>query len=81
MSPDDLLSSIVVREATTNREVDRPVEIRRPDTPDGGVVVPQSFTTNIDELNLLGESGETESFVPNFAARNDCEFRIDKLNL
>ncbi|XP_011863379.1 PREDICTED: uncharacterized protein LOC105559583 [Vollenhovia emeryi] len=75
---DDLLPPIVVQE-TANCEVDRPIEVRRPDTPDSDVI-PQSFVTRIDELNLLGEIDEERSFVTN-SARNDCEFRIDKLNL
>lgn len=75
---DDLLPPIVVQ-ATAKCDADRPTEVRRPDTPDSDVI-PQSFTTRIDELNLLGEIDEEKSFVIN-SARNDCEFRIDKLNL
>lgn len=77
-SLDDLLPTIVIQE-TVNCDVDRPTEVPRPDTPDSDVI-PQSFTTHIDELNLLGEIDEEKSFVIN-SARNDCEFRIDKLNL
>lgn len=76
-SLDDLLPPIV--QATAKCDADRPIEIRRSDTPDGDVI-PQSFTIRIDELNLLGETDEEKSFVVN-SARNDCEFRIDKLNL
>lgn len=75
---DDLLPPIVVQE-TANCDVNRPTEVRRPGTPDSDVI-PQSFTTRIDELNLLGEIDEEKSFVNN-SKRNDCEFRIDKLNL
>lgn len=78
---DGLLSPIVVQE-TIIRNDDQPIinkTPRCPDTPDCEVM-PQSFTTNIDELNLLGEIGEEKSFVLN-SARNDCKFRIDKLNL
>ncbi|XP_077274020.1 uncharacterized protein LOC143903878 [Temnothorax americanus] len=76
---DDLLPPIVVRE-TANCDANRPpIEVRRPDTSDNDVI-PQSFMTRIDELNLLGEIDEEKSFVTN-SARNDCEFRIDKLNL
>lgn len=80
-SSDGLLSPIVVQE-TIIRNDDRPIinkTPRCPDTPDCEVMS-QSFTTNIDELNLLGEIGEEKSFVLN-SAKNDCEFRIDKLNL
>lgn len=75
---DDLLPPIVVQE-TTNCDADRPIEVRRSDSPDSDVI-PQSFATRIDELNLLGEIDEEKSFVIN-SAKNDCEFRIDKLNL
>ncbi|XP_011704676.1 PREDICTED: uncharacterized protein LOC105459973 [Wasmannia auropunctata] len=75
---DDLLPPIVVRE-TAKCDAERPIEIRRPGTPDSDVI-PQSFTTRIDELNLLGEIDEEKTFVAN-STRNDCEFRIDKLNL
>nr|XP_012216261.1 PREDICTED: uncharacterized protein LOC105668447 isoform X1 [Linepithema humile] len=77
---DDLLPAIVIQESK-DCDADRPIKntSRCPDTPDCDVI-PQSFTTNIDELNLLGEIGEGKSFGFN-SARNDCEFRIDKLNL
>ncbi|XP_036142679.1 uncharacterized protein LOC105840082 isoform X2 [Monomorium pharaonis] len=75
---DDLLPPIVVQE-TANCDADRSTEVRRPDSPDSDVML-QSFTTRIDELNLLGEIDEEKSFVNN-SARNNCEFRIDKLNL
>ncbi|KYN18224.1 hypothetical protein ALC57_09471 [Trachymyrmex cornetzi] len=73
-SLDDLLLPIVVQE-TANCNI----EISRPDTPDNDVI-PQSFTICIDELNLLGETEDQKSFGIN-STRNDCEFRIDKLNL
>ncbi|EZA50051.1 hypothetical protein X777_11715 [Ooceraea biroi] len=76
---DDLLPPAIVVQETTDHVVDGPVETRRPDTPDGDVI-PRSFTTNIDELNLLGENREGEAFAPN-PTRNDGEFRIDNLNL
>jgi len=77
-SLDDLLPPIVVQE-TANCDAERSIELRRPDTPESDVI-PQSFTTRIDELNLLGEIDEDKSFVIN-STRDDCEFRIDKLNL
>lgn len=42
----------------------------------------KTFKTNIEELNLLGENGEseTETFGFNQPAKNS-EFRIDSLNL
>ncbi|XP_029662622.1 uncharacterized protein LOC115235160 [Formica exsecta] len=75
---DGLLSPIILQE-TASHKIDRSNEIHKLDTPDGDVI-PQSFTTNIDELNLLGEIGEEKTFDFN-STRNDCEFRIDKLNL
>ncbi|XP_050464992.1 uncharacterized protein LOC126858564 [Cataglyphis hispanica] len=75
---DGLLSPIIIQE-TASHKIDRSNEVRKLDTPDGDVI-PQSFTTNIDELNLLGEVGEEKIFDFN-STRNDCEFRIDKLNL
>lgn len=83
---DDLLPPIVIRESK-DCDADRPIKStsrtkcpdRIPHTPDFDVI-PQSFTTNIDELNLLGEIGEGKSFVYS-SARNDCKFSIDKLDL
>ncbi|KMQ95170.1 hypothetical protein RF55_4630 [Lasius niger] len=75
---DGLLPPIVIQE-TASHKIDRSNEVRRSDTPDGDVI-PQSFTTNIDELNLLGEIAEEKTFDFN-STRNGCEFRIDKLNL
>ncbi|KAL6439571.1 hypothetical protein ACFW04_003990 [Cataglyphis niger] len=75
---DGLLSSIIIQE-TASHKIDRSNEVCKLDTPDGDVI-PQSFTTNIDELNLLGEVDEEKIFDFN-SRRNDCEFRIDKLNL
>lgn len=48
-----------------------------------GDIVPQSFTTNIDELNLLGESGDAgEIFACKNSASNSAgAFRVDQLNL
>ncbi|XP_076233101.1 uncharacterized protein LOC143178374 isoform X2 [Calliopsis andreniformis] len=48
-----------------------------------GSVTPQSFTTNIDELNLLGEPGEGgETFTYKNVRNNDTDaFCIDQLNL
>ncbi|XP_053987508.1 uncharacterized protein LOC128880941 [Hylaeus volcanicus] len=47
-----------------------------------GGVIPQSFATNIDELNLLGETGEGgESLIYKSPSSNDCTFRVDELNL
>ncbi|KYN39020.1 hypothetical protein ALC56_06446 [Trachymyrmex septentrionalis] len=77
-SLDDLLLPIVVQE-TANCNIEQPIKISRPDTSDSDVI-PQSFTTCIDELNLLGEIEDEKSFGIN-STRNDCEFRIDKLNL
>lgn len=77
-SLDDLLPPIVEQE-TANCDADQSTEVPRPDTPDNDVI-PQSFATRIDELNLLGEIDEEKSFVIN-STRNDCKFRIDKLNL
>lgn len=74
---DDLLLPIVVQE-TANCNIEQS-EISRPDTPDSNVI-PQSFTTCIDELNLLGETEDEKSFGIN-STKNDCEFRVDKLNL
>ncbi|XP_011636448.1 uncharacterized protein LOC105426763 [Pogonomyrmex barbatus] len=74
---DDLLPLNVVQETKGN--ADPRIEERPPDILNGDII-PQSFTTRIDELNLLGETDENKSFVIN-SAKNDCEFRIDKLNL
>ena len=74
-----LFPAIVIQE-TTSHKIDRSNEVRKPDTSDGDVI-PQSFTTNIDELNLLGEVGQEKSSYDFNSTRNDCEFRIDKLNL
>ncbi|KAL0112808.1 hypothetical protein PUN28_012222 [Cardiocondyla obscurior] len=74
---DDLLPPIIVQE-TRKCDSERPIKGRSV-TPDNDVI-PQSFATRIDELNLLGEIDEEKSFVSN-STRNDCEFRIDKLNL
>ena len=47
--------------------------------------VSRSFATNIDELNLLGEngeSGESEEVRTRKSSKDDtCAFRIDELNL
>lgn len=44
--------------------------------------VSQSFATNIDELNLLGEGGEGEEECTRESSKDDtCSFRIDELNL
>ncbi|XP_003394123.2 uncharacterized protein LOC126916829 isoform X1 [Bombus affinis] len=44
--------------------------------------VSQSFATNIDELNLLGEGGEGEEVCTRESSKDDtCSFRIDELNL
>lgn len=44
--------------------------------------VSQSFATNIDELNLLGEGGEGEEESTRESSKDDtCSFRIDELNL
>ena len=44
--------------------------------------VSRSFATNIDELNLLGESGESEEVRTRRSSKDDtCAFRIDELNL
>lgn len=75
---DGLLPPIVIQE-TASHKIDRSNEVRRSDTLDGDVI-PQSFTTNIDELNLLGEIAEEKTFDFN-STRNGCQFRIDKLNL
>ncbi|XP_018397952.1 PREDICTED: uncharacterized protein LOC108775972 [Cyphomyrmex costatus] len=75
---DNLLIPIIVQE-TANCNTEQSNEIPRPDTPDSDVI-PQSFTTRIDELNLLGETEDEKSFDIN-STRDDCEFRIDKLNL
>lgn len=79
---DGLLPPPIVKEETANlkyHKIDRSNEIHKSDTSNGGVI-PYSFTTNIDELNLLGEVGEKK--ISDFnSTRNDCEFRIDKLNL
>jgi len=77
-SLDDLLPPSVVQE-TASCDAERSIELRRPDTPESDVIR-ESFTTRIDELNLLGEIDEEKSFVIN-STKNDCEFRIDKLNL
>lgn len=74
-----LLSSIIKNEKVQDIKIDRSNEVHKLDTPDGDVI-PQSFTTNIDELNLLGEVSEEKNLDFNFT-RNDCEFHIDKLNL
>lgn len=75
---DGLLPSPKVKEETVSK-IDRSNEVHKSDTPNGDVI-PHSFTTNIDELNLLGEGGEKK--ISDFnSTRNDCEFRIDKLNL
>jgi len=68
-----------MEETTNHMNLDESIEIPRPDIPDGDVI-PQSFTTNIDELNLLGENREEEAFVYNRTGE-DREFRIDNLNL
>ena len=73
-----MLPPIIIQESKVC-DADRPMKdtLRCPDTPDFNVI-PQSFTTNIDELNLLGEIGEGKSFN---STRNDCKFSIDKLDL
>jgi len=75
-SLDDLLP-IVVQE-TANCNIEQPLEISRPDASDSDVI-PQSFTTCIDELNLLGETEDEKSFGIN--STNDYEFHVNKLNL
>ena len=44
---------------------------------------PKHFKTNIEELNLLGESGEgeTDAFRYINSSNTTSEFRIDSLNL
>lgn len=77
---DGLLSPIIKNEKEIQEiKIDRSNEVDSLDTLNNDVI-PQSFTTNIDELNLLGEVGEEKNFDFN-SMRNDCEFRIDKLNL
>lgn len=75
---DGLLSPIIIQEETVSHKTDRSNEVCKLDAPENDVI-PQSFTTNIDELNLLGEVDEEKTDF-NFMS-NDCEFRIDKLNL
>ncbi|XP_029175793.1 uncharacterized protein LOC114944172 [Nylanderia fulva] len=79
---DGLLSPPIVIQETASikyRKIDESDEVHKSDMVDGSVI-PHSFTTNIDELNLLGEIDEKK--IPEFnSTKNDCEFRIDKLNL
>ncbi|XP_011136078.2 uncharacterized protein LOC105181149 [Harpegnathos saltator] len=82
---DDLLPSVVVRQTAESRrecEPERVLPTDDPDIPpDVGDVIPQSFATDINELNLLGENDEKETARSAHSARSDCEFRIDRLNL
>jgi len=82
-SSDELLPPVTFIEETTNHmNLDESIEIPRSDIPDADIL-PQSFTTNIDELNLLGENREGEVFVYNRTGdrTGGCEFRIDNLSL
>ncbi|XP_032666687.1 uncharacterized protein LOC116842091 isoform X2 [Odontomachus brunneus] len=78
---DDLLPSIVVRETVNRCEPDRVVSASESDSVDVDDVIPQSFATDINELNLLGESDDKETVRSVYPAKDDCEFRIDRLNL
>ncbi|XP_014482953.1 PREDICTED: uncharacterized protein LOC106748683 [Dinoponera quadriceps] len=68
---DELLSSIVAPDRAVL--AGEPVHIDE--------VIPQSFATDINELNLLGENEEKETARGVYPVRSDCEFRIDRLNL
>lgn len=76
---DGLLSPIINNEKEHEIKIDQSNEVYKVDTLDGSVIS-QSFTTNIDELNLLGEVGKEKNFDFHFT-KNDREFCIDKLNL
>ncbi|XP_066584361.1 uncharacterized protein [Prorops nasuta] len=61
-------------------------EASEADSSDKPEIIPdkiyQTFSTNINELNLLGENVEEgETLIRNPKTTTECEFRIDKLNL
>lgn len=80
---DDLLPSIVAREIENHRKREPDIPAVSTSEPDVDVddVVPRSFATDINELNLLGENDNKETARSVYPARSDCEFRIDRLNL
>lgn len=82
---DDLLPSIVARKTESHCEPEPDVQAVPTSEPDTVVdvddVIPRSFATDINELNLLGENDVKETERSAYPAKNDCEFRIDRLNL
>ncbi|KAG7197800.1 hypothetical protein KM043_001614 [Ampulex compressa] len=78
---DDLLTPIGERERRTV-DGDQNNFSDNADTPERSLT-PQFFSTNIDELNLLGESGEDEggTSVTQSSLPEGCKFRIDELDL